>query len=160
MRSVLDQVALMCVTTAAVVAFAGPLVPSPRATPSPATRYSLGDEFVVPGFRGGPNGTMVIWLQTACRYCTDSLGFYRHLSTRPRDIGVVVMGFEPTSVLVEYAARHALEPDQVISVPIETVKLRGTPTVLFVLSDRVRALWIGKLTPSEENQVLSYFRPR
>jgi hypothetical protein len=132
---------------------------TPRAAPP---SYAVGERFAaVAGleFARAPL-TLIVWVRSTCRYCTESMGFYRRLAAAPRRARVVVVGAEPVERLREYVGEHGFAPDEVVSVGAEAVKLPVTPMLVLVDAEGiVRAVWRGKLgSAAEEAAVLAEVR--
>ncbi len=99
---------------------------------------------------------LVIFVRSGCRFCTDSMPFYRRLSREARDAGVrlIAVGPEPREVLESYLHSHAIAPDEVISASPETTHVIATPTIAIV--DRTATVleaWVGKLPGDAERSV-------
>lgn len=130
----------------------------PHAVSAPAV-YEVGDQF--PSIEGlsfaEHEQTVVLVVRSTCRFCTESLGFYRQLidSREPIRTQFVAVTDEPTAVCADYLRENGVGVDQTIEVQAGSLKIRGTPTV--VLLDRrgvVRALWSGRLPPEAEDEVV------
>lgn len=121
--------------------------------------YKAGETFAsVTGLNfSDSSATVVIWVRSGCHYCTESMDFYKRVTSRPRRARVIVMGQESSELLQKYVESHGVRADAYVSVQPRTVKLSGTPSLLLIGSDaRVRKIWNGKLrTPAEEEAVLS-----
>ena len=119
--------------------------------------YSVGDRFEkLPGIDVAKSpATLVISVSRRCRFCNDSMAFYKTLTTGSRKTRVVVVGHETVAELREYLEEHGVQPDDVVSIAGLTVKLVRTPTLLLVGQDSiVRSAWEGKLQSAVEAQVV------
>ena len=100
--------------------------------------------------------TLVAVLQSRCRYCTQSMAFYRNLmSKRSTTVRVVVISPEQAEVVEQYTAGHSFVPDTILSVN-GLQRIRSTPTL--ILTDRtgtVRHIWTGLLTRDKESEVMA-----
>lgn len=101
--------------------------------------------------------TLVLWVDSRCHFCTESMAFYRHLSQQANNDRLVVVGREPAEVLQNYLARFHVSAARVVSVGDSTLRFRGTPTLLLVGQDSViRGVWTGKLqSDKKEREVLN-----
>lgn len=131
-------------------------VPAPRAT---APGYEVGE--VVGDFGidfDGRAATIVLYLQTDCRYCAESMPFYRRLIEGfggKSDANVVVVGYEEEATLRRYADENGLAAAQVRSIALGSAKFIGSPTVLVVRSDgSVAKEWRGLLPGSSEAEIV------
>jgi hypothetical protein len=118
--------------------------------------YQVGDRLEIEGLRLSRTApSVVLWLDTACQACIDSVAFYRQLTSQPGHPKVVIAGREPRTILVAFAEHHRLRADEVLSVGNGRLRFRGTPTVLLVdPTGRIRKLWFGKLNIVTESEVL------
>jgi hypothetical protein len=103
--------------------------------------YANGDlvdafpEIEVSGFLN--SGAVILWVHTACRYCEESLPFYRQIVNHAdRQARVVVAGLESEEVLRDYLVRNELSADLVISAADRAVTLYSTPTLLILTPER------------------------
>jgi hypothetical protein len=105
--------------------------------------------------------TLVLGLQTSCHFCTESGPFLQKLlgaaagSTR-----IVAVLPQPVSESEEYLARLGVRVDEIRSLPLSSLGVNGTPTLLLVDSKgTIQNVWIGKLASSREAEVLSAIAP-
>jgi thiol-disulfide isomerase/thioredoxin len=148
--NLLLAVACVAVTAVAIQRFLGP---APSAGDAPQG-YAVGERF--PRIDGidysSSEQTLVMFLASTCRYCTESAPFYADLVQKrdPRRLRLIAVGPEPAGVLHDYLQRHAVTVDSVASVAPDAIKARGTPTLVLVdRNGRVRAQWIGALRGRE-----------
>jgi thioredoxin-related protein len=107
--------------------------------------------------------TLLLFLRSTCKFCTESMPFYVRLAAARRtagtDLRLVVISADPPQVLAAYLAEFQLRVDQAVTLaPAELAqfRVRGTPTL--VLTDRsgtVRRVWIGKLQQPAESELLA-----
>lgn len=105
--------------------------------------------------------TLVLLLQSSCRFCTDSMPFYRRLIQTRRASGplavfaVAVLSSDPADRTSAYLQQHSVDVDHVISVPAATVRDARTPTVLVLNKQGIISyVWVGLLPPEQEREVL------
>lgn len=124
---------------------------------APKTMHVVGDRFDAAeliNFGDAP-GALVIWVRSGCRYCTESMDFYRRLVAAPRRHRIVVMGSEKADVLDKYVAAHNLHPDAVVSASRKAVRLPATPIVVLVNSSgAIERVWRGRLTTGEQEDAV------
>ena len=102
--------------------------------------------------------TLVIFINSTCRFCTDSMPFYRRLGLafdHPQTVRVVAASFEDVETSRKYLASYDVNVDHVTKIERgEAPKLLATPTVL-VLDKMgiVRGSWLGLLTEERELEV-------
>lgn len=120
-----------------------------------------GDELPLPGagFEAFDR-TAVLWISTTCRYCTESVPFYRQLAAKRHDrenrVGLIVASYEPADSLERYLAQHDIVVDAVFTVPTGVRTVEGTPTITIVdARGTVVAVRAGLLTAEGEREVLS-----
>mgnify|MGYP003575296088 CR=1 FL=1 len=142
-------VACLAVTAASVKR----LVAEPQQA-SPQAGYAIGDVLPsIPGVNyGDREQTLVMFLSSNCRYCTESAPFYSALTAR-RDaasVRIVAVGTEPQEALSSYLEDHSVRTDNVVTVTPGTFRVRGTPTLVLVnRKGEVHALWRGALRGRE-----------
>jgi hypothetical protein len=123
---------------------------------TPPGLYEVGDRIDTFPNQGVPDDgpALVIFVSSACRFCTASMGFYRRV-VDAANVPVVVWSFDQPATLNEYLAEHDLAPDSRATVRAEHVKLPITPVVLLVAGDRrVERVWPGRLSDAYESEVL------
>ena len=110
----------------------------------------------------GANGAITLFVSQNCHFCTESMGFYRRLSaSRPKscDIRVYAIGrkeLENREDVQAYLAGNGVTLDGSEVMDIRGVGISGTPTiVLRDTSGLVRGVWVGKLSETQEDEVLS-----
>jgi hypothetical protein len=106
---------------------------------------------------GGP--TLVLALSVGCEFCQDSVSFYRKLAAfRNSSSGLRMVAVFPQSEVeaTTYLKTQGITADAVISLPLEQIAVRGTPT-LFLLDgqSKVQELWLGKLDNTQEIELMA-----
>ena len=103
--------------------------------------------------------SLVISVSSSCRFCGESLDFYKHLSLQRRvaDLSVPVffVSNEPEDRLREFLVAGGVVEPKVIRLAPVTLGMPATPTLLLIGPDGVvQATYIGKLSQADENRVL------
>ncbi len=103
--------------------------------------------------------TLLLVLNTGCRYCQDSAPFYQKLAQARhpnRDTLEIVAVFPNEAEKVrEFAAREGLPIPSLPGMPLEKLRVDATPTLILVNSEgRVERAWIGILTSRQEMDLL------
>jgi hypothetical protein len=123
----------------------------------------VGTKIAVPGGDWGKSGTnnVVLAISEKCPYCVASLPFYRKLAAEEHAgrlkllLTVVVAG--PAAETRAWLAREGVAPDQVLDMPLVTIGVHRTPTLLVVDNEgTVTKSYSGKLDGSREVEVLQY----
>ena len=116
---------------------------------------------VVPNinFADSPS-TVVIAMSTHCRFCTESISFYKKIaaSQRTQFPGSRVIAIFPEAAqdVRLYMQQNQLDIQSVPAVDLAALNVAGTPTVMFVdNAGKVVNFWTGKLTPEAERLVLN-----
>jgi len=105
--------------------------------------------------------TLLLVLSTTCRYCTESTPFYQKLVQQKAGRGNVrLIAVMPQSIneAQRYLSEHKISIDEVRQASLNTINVRGTPTLIVV--DRTGAVvqsWAGKLPPEKETEVVQQF---
>ncbi|MDO8835282.1 MAG: hypothetical protein Q7V01_06780 [Vicinamibacterales bacterium] len=103
--------------------------------------------------------TMLVLVQSRCRFCTESMPFYRSIlelrSKGQCDVQVVAVGLDPMEITKSYLAENAVSADTVVPYPgVAEIRFGGTPTVLAIHpTRRILGVWEGRLTASQEAAV-------
>lgn len=103
----------------------------------------------------------VIVISSNCRYCIESIDFYRRLSltreNQPRSFQTIFVGMRDPGEAGRFVKTFGVPADHTAILPGDVrARIPGTPALLLVSRDgRVTGIWVGKLTPREEEVVLS-----
>lgn len=104
------------------------------------------------------NQTLVLYLSTKCRFCTESGPFYQRLLQESAGKNVRFITVVPQTVDEgrEYLNSLGVKIDDVYQNPLQSIGVRSTPTLLLVNeSGVVTDYWVGKLKEDKESQVLA-----
>lgn len=106
--------------------------------------------------------TLVLALQSGCRFCSESGPFYSQLaneSTQYRRVHLLAVLPSPQEEARDYVKSIGLESVDVRQAPLRSINVSDTPT-LFLVDYRGIATraWIGKLSPPREAEVLRWVR--
>jgi thioredoxin-related protein len=105
--------------------------------------------------------TLLMVLSTTCRYCTESSGFYQKLAQQKAgrgDMRLVAVMPQTVEEAQQYLSEHKVSVDEVRQASLDTINIRGTPTLIVV--DKTGAVvqsWVGKLPPEKESEVVAHF---
>ena len=115
----------------------------------------------VPGINWSKNGrTLVLAMSTQCHFCRDSTPFYGKVQDEVGK-GVKIVAVLPQTVTEaeQYLNGEGVRVDQVEQVPMGSIGIRGTPTMLLVNSSGViTKMWVGKIQTEQEQEVLTALR--
>jgi hypothetical protein len=112
----------------------------------------------LPDMDWAKNGrTLVMALSTQCHFCTESAPFYRRLAgATAGNLKTVAILPQPVPEAQHYLSGEGVHVDEVRQGTVRSMGLAGTPTLLLVDgAGVVRNLWVGKLEPNQEIQVLN-----
>ena len=100
--------------------------------------------------------TLLVVVQSRCKFCTASMPFYERLVNGAHaGTQIVVLTQEEAAIGRAYVTSHKFEPDAVVSIP-EFKKIRSTPTLILTDAARtVRRIWTGKLSADSEAEVMA-----
>jgi hypothetical protein len=159
MRNALTTIANITIVVSALVLVAATLLPSalPRSRPAslPAAGTRLSGLQQVDFTRH--DMTCILFLKSDCRFCTESMAFYRTLlglRQRSNRIGFVAVSSEDVGSLTRYLTDHSAPVDSVVSVPAGESGVLATPTLIVV--DRQRKVILataGLLADEKQRQV-------
>jgi thioredoxin-related protein len=117
-----------------------------------------GTKLAVPETDFQANGkTLLVVLQKGCKYCTESMPFYKDLLEKTPAKGVKMVAvlpgsFEESSI---YLKDNGLMIPDIRQAALNSVNVRGTPTLILV-DDKgeVSKSWVGKLPSEKEKEVI------
>ena len=103
--------------------------------------------------------SLVLVLKKGCHFCEDSAPFYQRLAAQQRvegkDTAIVAVFPDAADAVKEVVQTEALGVHALAGVPLETLKVSGTPSLLLVdRSGTVLKAWIGMLSPKQELEVM------
>jgi hypothetical protein len=100
--------------------------------------------------------TLVLAISTTCHFCKDSVPFYRKLGAAEKDVKMVAVLPQPVTEAQQYLGSAGVHVDEVRQVTLNALGVRATPTLLLVNDvGVVTDVWVGKLQPDQEAQVLT-----
>jgi thioredoxin-related protein len=161
MKAKIEGVANVTVILLAVVM--GSLFLKDRfSTPSPqSNEVKAGDRLAsLEGWDWGAHErTILLVLRKGCHFCEDSAPFYQRLVAMHKQDGsntAIVAVFPDTADAVkEVVQSEGPEVQALAGVPLEGLKVSGTPTLLFVdKNGTVLNTWMGVLSPRQELEVI------
>lgn len=132
----------------------------PATSAATAERNPISPGTLVPPIDGvsfeGAAVTVALVVQSECRYCAESMPFYRELSKlRARDkVQFVVLSREPLMTTEDYLKKRELAVDRVARLKGSEIPVPGTPTLLLIgRTGAVQSSWLGRLTAAQEKEV-------
>jgi len=100
--------------------------------------------------------TLVLAISSACHFCTDSALFYQKLVQNKKGTKIIAVLPQSVDEGKHYLENLGVTVDEVRQLPLNKISVRGTPTLMLVdATGSVKELWIGKLSPDKEAQVLA-----
>jgi thiol-disulfide isomerase/thioredoxin len=127
---------------------------SKRGNSPSTTPYRVGEKFdAVPLSNRGDRATLVLFVNTSCHYCTNSMPFYRRLAAegRAHATHLAVVGAESLSA---YMLSHDVATDGTFG-GIRSGRVAITPTLILLDGTRVvRRVWAGRLPTEQEADVI------
>jgi hypothetical protein len=131
--------------------------PAPRQQVATGTRLSLPDVDWARNRR-----TLVAVLSTTCRFCTESASLYQQIAaerSKREDVKTIALFPQPVADAQQYLSGLGVTVDEIKQVEPSAVNARGTPTLLMVdETGTVQKVWVGKLPPDKEAEVLTQLR--
>ena len=108
---------------------------------------------------GAHDRSLVLVLKKGCHFCEDSAPFYQRLAAQQRvegkDTAIVAVFPDAADAVKEVVQAEALGVHALAGVPLEKLKVSGTPSVLLVdRNGTVVNAWIGMLSPRQELEVM------
>ena len=104
------------------------------------------------------NKNVLLVLQKGCHFCAESAEFYQRLIQQAQAKHLMVVAALPQSQdeAQKYLSSLGISGIEVKQAQLASLHAGGTPTVIITDSQgRITDLWLGKLTPEKENEVLT-----
>lgn len=136
----------------------------PLPGPSSLVGYQVGDRLPqVAGVALDSRLTLVLAIRSTCVFCQASMPFYRDLAALVRksngNAALVFTSVEGEAEFRQYLSSEQLDREVVLSAPLETFRVSGTPALIAIDGNRVvRASWSGKLDSVREEEVFAMVR--
>ena len=164
-KSALDTVAniaiiLVCAIAAFVLIRNQFFPPRPPGAPPQVEKGERFDQLkgVVPA---GTDRALVVALAPNCGYCNQSMPFYKQLidernkKSSPVKVIAVVRSEQEKAEEAQKFTSVGTQPDNMVHLDFSTIKVPGTPTVLYVdNTGKVLDVWVGMLDESKQKDVL------
>jgi len=105
---------------------------------------------------GASRTTLVVAVNSVCRYCTDSMPYYKEIAdAKLKGVRIVVVSPDPIETTRQYLENFKVSADQIVQAPLVPLGITATPTLLVVTQDgaleqRLR----GKLDDQQESALL------
>jgi hypothetical protein len=148
----------LCVAAAAVQFVVMSAAPPPAAKPGrveiqPGTFVRLPEEG-----RGDGAATLLLAVSPKCRFCTDSMPFYKKLTALPEvqngRLRLSLLTLQNPDDVRAYAADHGVSIAEAMPVAGSGLSIAATPTLVLVGPDsKVRESWVGYLNEAQEGAV-------
>jgi hypothetical protein len=103
--------------------------------------------------------TLVLALSKSCRFCEESVPFYRKLmafkNSSPQGLRLVAVLPDKQEEAESYLKGNGIAVDAVVSMPISNLGVQGTPTLLLLDGqNKLEEIWVGKMSDEGELQVI------
>lgn len=102
--------------------------------------------------------TLILALSNDCHYCTESAAFYQKIVKQRQGKSLKVIAVFPQDIQSgqDYLNRLGVAVDEVRQVPLSSIQVNGTPTLLLVDNQGVvKEVWVGKLPSDKESEALN-----
>ncbi|HMF56607.1 MAG TPA: hypothetical protein VK619_09705 [Pyrinomonadaceae bacterium] len=100
--------------------------------------------------------TLVLALSSTCHFCSESAPFYQRLAKAHGGTRLIAALPQTISEGEQYLHALGVSVDEVKQASLDSINVRGTPTLMLVNSDGlVIDSWVGKLPADQEAEVLS-----
>jgi len=107
---------------------------------------------------GSHDQTLVLGLRKGCHFCEDSAPFYQRLIAQQQEGSnstLVAVFPDPADTVKDVLQSEGLRVQALAGVPLEGLKISGTPTLLLVDKyGKVLNSWVGMLSPRQELEVI------
>ena len=107
----------------------------------------------------GAGRTLLMVVRASCRYCRESVPFYRELARAPRGGGkgarLVAVCLEAADTCRRFLEDGDVRLDETVEARPGTLRIRGTPTLILVdRASTVLRVWTGRLSEEAQKEVL------
>lgn len=138
-------------------------VPARLPNPSPYPQVQAGAKLSVPDVDWGKNDrTLLLTLSQGCHFCTASAPFYQRIAqqlSEQKNVGLVALLPQPVEAAKTYLSGLGVNVPEVRQVPLDSLGVAGTPTLILVNKEGVVIdSWRGQLPPSKEDEVLNQLK--
>jgi thiol-disulfide isomerase/thioredoxin len=103
--------------------------------------------------------TVVLALSDKCHFCSESAPFYQRLAqdlSNRSDVRLIAIFPQDVDAGKQYLAQLGVSVGQIIQAPLDSLQVRGTPTLVIVdKNGTVMQSWVGKLNSERESEVLN-----
>ena len=116
----------------------------------------VGSKVSIPGINWNENKqTLLLAISSNCRYCTESAGFYKRLLSETADTKIVAVMPQEAAQARQYLTNHEIQLNDIKQLGLGSLGVTGTPTLILVDTNGVViGWWVGKLSPTQEAEVL------
>jgi peroxiredoxin len=121
-------------------------------------QISVGTKFALHDVNWKTNEkNLVFALSTSCHFCSESADFYRQIAqARAKNVRTIAVFPQSVAAAREYTKKMGIEFDEVRQASLSGLEISGTPTLLIIdNAGQVRSVWVGKLPPQTEKEVLA-----
>lgn len=131
--------------------------------PNTEPQVAVGTRLSVPGVDWARNGrTLMVVLSTNCRFCTASAPLYQQIAqerAKREDVRMIAVFPQTVEDSQKYLNNLGVVVDEVKQVAPAVVGAKGTPTLILIDgTGTVQKVWVGKLPPDKESEVLNELR--
>lgn len=118
----------------------------------------VGSKINLPDVTWSPQSkTLILALQSGCRFCNESASFHQRLIESVKDKNVKLIAVFPTDMGDNAAQlnRLGIASIEVRQLPLAKIQVRGTPTLILANEEgEIINFWVGKLPPEKEAEVI------
>ena len=127
--------------------------PSPNNNSSlKGTSVQMGDITTAPA-----KVNLVLGISTVCHFCEQNVPFYQQLAAleSPGKMAFFTVFPQSTTEATAFLNQKEIHPSGVVSSPLSTYKITGTPTLMLVdASGKVKEAWVGALDATRQADVV------
>jgi len=108
----------------------------------------------------GHERTLVLALRNGCRFCEESIPFYRRLAEQEEsnqiDVHLIAVFPDDAEAVRRLMETHQLAVEAFPGIELSQMKVEGTPTLILVdRQGRVSKVWIGQLEAAGQEDVMT-----
>jgi thioredoxin-related protein len=102
--------------------------------------------------------TLILALQSNCRFCNDSAPFYKRVIETVRNKNVKLVAVFPTGIekSITHLKELGLDAMEVKQSSLGSLQVSGTPTLILTNEKgEITDYWVGRLSPEKETEVIN-----
>ncbi len=109
----------------------------------------------------GSNKNVLLVMMKGCRFCEESMGFYKSLLQQNQGTGVKFVAIFPqgSDNIADYLKKYGITDIDVKYSKLTEIGVDATPTIIVTSENGlITRVWVGKLSPEKETEVTDFLK--